>query len=171
MKSQPNRYTLKLIKLLLLLCFIQYGCTKDNDSIASVDPATYKGLWAGSIHFNIKGIVHQTLPATRTISFQNSEFTSVWWVVPSCKTFIQFTGNIYSIEAEALLTDSTICNGMKHRWTYKWSGTGELIGDTLIESGITEYRYYVDNVFFTDSFGNWEGKFSRQENSDIHYTR
>jgi hypothetical protein len=160
---------MKSIKLLLFLCVIQYGCTKDIDTIASVDPVIYNGIWAGSIHYNIKGIVHQTLPATRTISFQNSEFTSVWWVAPSCKTFMRFTGNIYSIDA--LLTDSTICNGMKHHWTYKWSGTGELKGDTLTESGTTEYRYYVDNVLFTDSFGNWEGKFSRQENSDIYHTR
>lgn len=82
---------------------------------------------------------------------------------------MQFTGNIYLIDA--LLTDSTICQGMKHSWTYHWTGSGELKGDTLIESGTTEYRYYVDNVLFTDSFGNWEGKFSRKVTTVIQNTR
>jgi hypothetical protein len=150
---------MKTITLLLLLCIILSGCTKDIDPVSAVDPSVFKGLWAGNIHYNITGMNEVNMSATRTISFQNSEFTSVWWVVPSCKTLMQFTGVVYSVDA--LLADSTICHGIIHRWTYEWKGSGELFRDTLTESGFAEYRYYVGNKLMADSFGDWDAEFTR----------
>lgn len=121
----------KSILTLIVTILILSGCQKATDD--PVDLSVYKGKWAGLLKYNLDN-KQLSINSTRTIN----NIVSVWWVVPECKSDFNPVNGIYPILA--ILTDSTVCKGIKSKWVFTWTGEGALDNDSLVESGILDYH-------------------------------
>lgn len=136
--------------LTLMMALLLVSCEKEEMPVVTVNQLY--GKWEGNLKYRIDGN-DVNISHTKTISNKNNELLIVWWVVPKCETTTRLIDNRYAINS--LLIDSTKCYGNAYTWTLEWKGTGTLVGDTLHESGILEYRRYCNDTIEISEDTKW----------------
>lgn len=141
-------------KLILIILPLLFSCQKDETVQPEITPSPkqlrseayvdakanslQKTAWKGTMTYYITGLVDQTIPILREFS----KSTVKWWAYPISIDTVYIRHNSYDISM--YFQNNGECNGIPADTTYyRWHGKGQLIGDTLYESGTIKFaRYY-----------------------------